>query len=173
MEEIWKDIIGYDGLYQVSNLGNVRSLNYRSKGITKNLKFYLIDGYPSLSLTKNGKYKTFKIHRLVGVCFVENKFNKSQINHINGVRNDNNFKNLEWVTNKENVIHGYNVLNRQISNETRIKISNSKLKKVIDTKNNIIFNSIIEACKYTNLTLSQLRKRLNGQTKNNTTFKYL
>ena len=173
MEEIWKDVIGYEGLYQVSNLGRIKSLNYRAKGISKIMKFSLLEGYPSLSLTNNGKYKTYKIHRLVANAFIINLNNKPQVNHKNGNRADNNVNNLEWVTNKENCIHGYKVLNRQVSLETRIKISNSRIKKVIDTKTNQIFNSTIDACHYTGMTFSKLRKRLNGQTKNNTTLKYL
>jgi hypothetical protein len=171
--EIWKDVIGYEGLYQVSNLGRIKSLNYRAKGICEIMKFSLLDGYPSLSLTKNGKYKTYRIHRLVANAFVYNLHNKPQVNHKNGNRADNNVDNLEWVTNQENCIHSFKVLNRQTSLETRIKISNSRIKKVINTKTNQIFNSTRDACQFTGMTFSKLRKRLNGQIKNNTTFKYL
>lgn len=173
MREIWKNIHGFEGKYQVSNYGNIKSLNYRAKGISKILKYSIIDGYPCLSLTLNGKYKTYRIHRLVANAFIENTLNKPQVNHINGNRADNNVNNLEWVTNKENIIHSYKVLNRKISQETKDKISIFRTKKVIDTKSNKIYNSTHEACKYFNLTFSQLRKRLNGQTKNNTTLKYL
>lgn len=171
--EIWKDVVGYEGLYQVSNLGNVKSLNYRSKGISKILKYSLLYGYPSLSLTKDGIYKTYRIHRLVAIAFIDNPNNKPQVNHKNGNRADNSLNNLEWVTNKENVIHAYKVLNRQISIETRNKLAAFKIKKVIDTESGKIFNSTLDACKYVDMTFSKLRKRLNGQTKNNTTLKYL
>lgn len=102
-EEIWKDIKGYERYYQVSNLGNIKNLKTK-----KTLKgFPNKKGYLSVKLYKLNANKTFFIHRLVAITFLENTFNKPQVNHINGVKTDNNVCNLEWCTNSENMNHRY------------------------------------------------------------------
>ena len=112
--EIWKPIKDYEGIYEISNLGRVKSLIRLKKG-AKNIT-YLIkekilkqnfdkDGYCIINLYKNSKLKTFKIHRLVAECFIKNIDNKKQVNHINGIKHDNRLENLEWCTTSENVIH--------------------------------------------------------------------
>lgn len=173
MQEIWKDIEGYGGFYQVSNYGKVKSTNYKKTGKEKILKSFLSDGYNVLSLSKNGQYKTFKVHRLVANAFIDNINNKPQVNHLNGIKTDNRVENLEWATNRENVIHSYNVLKRVITQDTRNKIALYRMKKVLDTKTGAIFSSTIEASLYFKLDKFRLRKMLNGQIKNKTTLKYL
>lgn len=104
MKEIWKDIKGYEGLYQVSNLGKVKSLK---KNII--LKPYIEKkGYLRIDLNKNGKSKHYLIHRLVAEAFIPNPLNKLQINHIDCNKQNNCINNLEWSTNLENAIHAYN-----------------------------------------------------------------
>lgn len=107
--ETWKDIIGFEGYYQVSNLGNVRSLdrfdgvNYRKGQIIKpTLKF---NGYLQVGLRKHMKRKYVSVHRLVATHFIDNPKNKSQINHIDCNKQNNKVDNLEWVTPKENQFH--------------------------------------------------------------------
>jgi len=103
--EIWKDVKGYEGYYKVSNLGNVKSLNYKRTGIPKNLK--LIDtvyGYKSVSL---GRSKRFLVHRLVAESFITNKFNKKIVNHKNFNKKDNRVENLEWCSQRENMLHAW------------------------------------------------------------------
>lgn len=125
MVEVWKDIKDYEGLYQVSNLGRVKSLdrfvvNRLLKGNIKITKtdFY---GYIPVSFTKNGKRKTFKVHRLVAKTFIDNNDNKPCVNHINGVKHDNVLSNLEWVTYKENFSHALNMgLRKKINYERSI-----------------------------------------------------
>lgn len=117
--EIWKDIYfiqdsvvyDYRGLYQVSNLGNVRSLERVINGRwgrTRRKSIMLKpkkdrDGYFNVTLCKNGKLKTFKLHRLVGYIFVSNPNNSPEINHINENKNCNEYWNLEWCTKPYNV----------------------------------------------------------------------
>lgn len=101
--EIWKDIQGYEGLYQVSNYGNVRSLNYRHHGGVHNLKqLELPEGYLFVNLYKNKKAKMFYVHRLVGQAFLENPHNYPEINHIDENKKNCKVNNLEWCSSKYN-----------------------------------------------------------------------
>ena len=106
--EIWKDIPGYEGLYQVSNYGNVKSLNYRgTKGKHKCLKQNTDKyGYKVVILANHGKYKSYKVHRLVASAFIENPNNYPQVNHLDENPANNNYLNLEWCTAKYNINYG-------------------------------------------------------------------
>lgn len=117
--EVWKDISGYEGLYQVSSFGKVRSLDRfvrgnrdnlrKQKGIT--LKPSLSNrGYHLVSLCKGGKSETCRVHRLVMQAFSEPVVGKDHINHKNGIKTDNRIENLEWCTPQENSVHAYRTL---------------------------------------------------------------
>lgn len=110
-KEIWKDIAGYEGKYQVSNLGNVRSLQYHNaKGIMRigYLKPAVDNkGYLRCALSKENKLKTFKVHRLVASAFIDNPDNLPQINHKDGNKLNNHVENLEWCNNSQNQLHAY------------------------------------------------------------------
>ena len=110
MKEIWKPIKDYEGLYEVSNLGNVRALNYHRQKIMKILKTkYTKDGYYETTLLKNSKPKSIRTHRLVAETFIEIPKNKPQVNHKNGNKLDNRVENLEWCTCKENIQHAIKI----------------------------------------------------------------
>lgn len=109
MEEIWKDVKGYEGMYQVSNLGRVKSLErqivgIKSKYIGERILKQSPDGkgYMMAWLYFKNKRTTVKVHRLVAEAFIPNPENKPQIDHINTVKTDNNVANLRWCTEKEN-----------------------------------------------------------------------
>lgn len=106
MNEVWKDIPGYEGRYQVSNLGNVRSLNWRLTGQTKNLFLKPHNqGYLQVELADNGKRKTYMVHRLVAICFVDGYTEGMLVNHKNENRTDNRAENLEWCTQSYNTAY--------------------------------------------------------------------
>lgn len=123
LEEIWKDIEEYEGLYQVSNLGNVKSLERTriSKcGSIANVKERILKpannrGYLMVVLCKNGKLKTYSIHRLVAQAFLDNPNNYEQINHIDEDKTNNNVSNLEWCDAKYNI--NYGTRNERISKQ--------------------------------------------------------
>lgn len=114
MEEVWKDVIGYEENYQVSNKGNIRSKDrWYNTPYLKNVHVVFRKGaavkprpnkygYLTVCLKKNSKGKTFPIHKLVALAFIENVSGKTCIDHINGNRTDNRVENLRWVTIKEN-----------------------------------------------------------------------
>lgn len=111
MTEIWKDIVGYEGLYQVSNLGRVKSLpkmaGFRSQPEKLTAIFVDKHGYHKANLYKNNTHKQVYVHILVAQAFVSNDDNKPQVNHKDGDKSHNFDTNLEWCTAKENVIHAY------------------------------------------------------------------
>ena len=103
MEEIWKDIEGYEGFYQVSNLGNVKTLNYRGYGGEKIMKKTLNNyGYEVVGL----KGKLFLVHRLVAKAFIPNPKDYPIINHKDEIKNNNSVDNLEWCDYKHNANYG-------------------------------------------------------------------
>lgn len=106
MEEIWKDVVGYEGLYQVSNIGNVKSLNWRGLGKPKNL--YLKPhnkGYLQVELAKDGNKKCYTVHQLVATAFIPNPNNLAQINHKDEDKKNNRVDNLEWCTRSYNAAY--------------------------------------------------------------------
>ncbi len=108
--EIWKDIEGYEGKYQISNFGNVKSLEtwtgdkyIKREKILKNVVYG--NGYYYVCLSKKGEVKKHKVNRLVAQAFIPNPENKPFTNHIDGDKLNNNVNNLEWCTQSENMKH--------------------------------------------------------------------
>jgi hypothetical protein len=105
MKEIWKDIKEYEGLYQVSNMGKVKSLRRIHGIINKILSNHLTRGYYSVKLSVNRKEKDFNVHRLVANAFIPNPLAKPCVNHRDANKCNNEFTNLEWCTHQENMDH--------------------------------------------------------------------
>ena len=117
--EIWKDIPDYNGLYQASNLGNIKSLKREHYVPSTNKKIWILkekilkpglskDGYKCVVLTKNNVRKTYKVHKLIMLTFTKTQKYRTYINHKDGNKLNNNVENLEWCTNSENIKHAYN-----------------------------------------------------------------
>lgn len=132
MSEEWRDIPGYEGKYQVSNMGNVRALYYKkAQKLNPRILIPRVGkcGYLYVVLSKEGKVKTFKNHRLVAQAFIPNNENKPQVNHKDGDKNNNCVYNLEWVTALENNLHAINVLGKNFARWHKFD-KNEKSKKV-------------------------------------------
>lgn len=173
--EIWKDVVGYEGLYQVSNLGNVKSLNFNRSGQEKLLKlsvnkFYT---YPQVKLYKNEVKKCLKVHRILAQAFIPNPLNLPYINHINAIRTDNRLENLEWITHAENIQHAFNIGTKSFTELTRAAVIKANSKKVINIKTNQLYDSIKIASEENNMSVSRLSSRLTGRVVNDTNLRYL
>lgn len=113
MEEIWKDIEGYEGLYQVSNLGRVKRIMFINNRTSKTINKILSNGkldknqYIQLKLSKDNNKKDIYLHRLVAQAFIPNPNHYSDINHIDGNKCNNRVDNLEWCTHKVNIQHAH------------------------------------------------------------------
>lgn len=111
MEEIWKNIKDYEGIYQISNMGNIRSLDRVVKLANGNerhikgkmLRIHMVSGYLMVSLYKNGKRSNILVHRLVASNFLKNEKNLPEVNHIDHCKTNNKSSNLEWCTRDYNI----------------------------------------------------------------------
>lgn len=105
--ELWKPISGYEGLYEISCFGRIKSLAKNGKKERMLKSSSNGQGYRHVVLCKNDIKKTIDIHRLVASAFVPNPEGKIQINHIDGVKGNNFYSNIEWCTQSENITHAY------------------------------------------------------------------
>lgn len=119
-EEIWKDIPEYEGIYQASNFGRIRSLKRRAPRILKQ-SFRKEDGYNRVNLFKDGKGKNCQVHRLIALAFLPNPDNKPTVDHIDKNKTNNNIENLRWATSSEQ--NEYKKGNKiEQSNLTKMKV---------------------------------------------------
>lgn len=165
-KEIWKDIPGYEGLYQVSNIGRVKSLArditdtrktcHRKERILKLIKDKY--GYNVVCLRKNGNPQNMKVHRLVAMAFIPNPYDLPMVNHKNEIRNDNHVENLEWCDAKYNVNYG-----NAIAKILKAKKENGAYsceKKVIC--NGVVYNSMTDCADALSVSVQNIYRWVNG-----------
>ncbi len=164
--EKWKDIKNYEGYYQISNFGQVRSLDrYITNSLGRKRKYnsrfcelrIRNNGYVYVELSKDNIAKKFNVHRLVAIHFINNPNNKPYVNHINGDKKDNHYRNLEWVTERENTLHAY-------ENGLMKKFHRGRRVVQVDMSGLIIsdYKSIGKASKITGIQASGIRNACEG-----------
>jgi len=174
MKETWVDIDGYVGLYQVSNLGNIRSFLREGEPRLLTIIVHKI-GYGSIKLRYNGIAKKYAIHRLVAIAFIDNPNGKPEVNHIDGNKMNNKVDNLEWVTRSENQYHAYSTGLKKPAKSTRGGKYNSRSKpvlQIISEKSMIHWDGINEAAKNLNLSAGNISAVCLGKLKTCGGFKW-
>lgn len=184
MEEIWRDIVGYEHYYQVSNLGRIKTcdkllLDASSNTILikgKLLKSVTVGKYKGITLYKNNVGKSTRTHRLVAEAFIPNPDNKPQVNHIDADKANNNLSNLEWVTISENIKHAFamGLMNNFARKRHKFKKGgtshNGKL--VVNLETGIYYDSCKKAAEVYGVSKTCLRSMLIGKTYNRSSFIY-
>lgn len=154
VEEIVRDIPGYEGLYTIDIFGNVKRKINNAEMKQRFNKF----GYVNVSLTKDGKQKQHKVHRLIAQAFILNPQNKKQVNHIDGNKSHNVVWNLEWNTPKENVNHAY-----------KLGLCHSKgarKTKVVCIETGIVYLSVTDASRDMGILRTSIFNVLSGLSEN-------
>lgn len=177
--EIWKPVPGYEGFYEVSSIGRVRSVDhYVNSGNGRKLRkgrvlsqSISIHGYYFVHLSKINKQKSPTVHRLVALAFHPNPENKICVNHKDGVRTNNHISNLEWCTHKENTRHLFDVLGGYTHTEEAKYIISEKLKEskkkyskpVTCIEDNLTFPSLSSAALYYDITPAAVLARIRAK----------
>ena len=174
-KEVWADIKGYEGLYQISTFGNVKSLSRsvkHSNGGTKILRERMLKtkinsttGYKEISLSKDGKQKYHLIHKLIAEAFIDNPHRLPVVNHIDGCKTNNDIFNLEWATYSENIRHAFanGLSHNNMTNEISRAGNEVQKKQVRCIDDDLVFDSAREAADYYGVQLSNLSKVCNGK----------
>lgn len=167
-QEIWKDIPGYEGIYQASNFGRIRSLD--RVVLNRNIKNHVKgrvrvaspdqDGYLGLTLSKNGIHKSFHVHRLVAITFIPNPENKLEVNHIDLNKQNNRVDNLEWCTRLENERHSRNNSNKDL-------MTNKRCKPIKCIETGKMFRSVSAASKALGISTWFIEKSISNRSKSN------
>ena len=139
---VWKDVVGYEGIYKVNNLGDVMRIS-KNKLLTPYVGVKS-KGYMYVKLSRDGISKKKALHRVVAEAFLPNNSNCSEVNHKDGDKANNSVSNLEWVTRSQNELHSYAILNK----DTGKKLSREQRDSIVYMKD------------YLNLTFVEIAKRL-------------
>jgi hypothetical protein len=176
--EIWKLIPEYGNMFEVSNMGRIKSKertywngHKQCRCKEKIRKQTICYGYFVCSFSWEGKKQVMRVHRLIANAFIPNPEKKEEVNHINGIRNDNRLENLEWATPKENQVHSWEKLGRKSPSR---KNNNKRCRIVKCDTLDIYFPSVCEAKRQLGLN-ANINKVLNGERKHTQglTFRYI
>lgn len=159
MKEIWKEVYGFDHLYEISNQGRLRTKYAGKRGYVKDYSFINpLDnghGYLRFNLRLNHKQKTVYVHQLVAEAFIDNPFGYKEINHKDENKKNNCVDNLEWCDHKYN--QNYGSLGQ--------KISTAHCRKIRCIENGMVFESLTDAAKTLNVAKTAISNCLNGRSK--------
>lgn len=164
--EIWKPINGYEGIYEISNHGRVKTLSrdvINNRPVKEAIKKLDFNGpYPSVGLSKNGKLITRRVHRLVANAFIPNPECKNQVNHKDTNKRNNHASNLEWCSSNENMKHAYDngllkIPDNSGENNSRSKLTSSQVKIIRDSNKSV--NEIANAFSISRCTVFDIRAR--------------
>ena len=176
MEIEWKEVAGYEGLYEVSNTGKVRTIGHFTRGHRippreLKVKTHKSQRYARARLYKDGISKDLAVHRLVAAAFVQNPHNKPQVNHIDGDRTNNNASNLEWCTQAENNRHA---IDNGLQNPYIAIEATKKPVLQIDLEGNIVkkWDSLTDAARTLRLQVSNISHCCSGRIKTTGGFKW-
>lgn len=174
-EEIWKDVVGYEGLYKISSLGRIKSLNFKTfvgrdaNGVfIRKVHEHIMkpqiskSGYSKIVLKKDGKNFNTSIHRIVSIAFIENKNSLPFVNHINEIKCDNSVSNLEWCTHLYNCNHGTRSARQKQSMINNKKLSIQVIKMTKDMIEIETYPSISEAGRQNNIRIQGICGCING-----------
>lgn len=172
--EVWRDVKGYKGLYQISSKGRLKSLSRpvrHARGGFRVTKQRIIEprkgkrGYFVFTLSKEGQSSQRYAHRLIAIAFIPNPEGKPHINHRNGVKDDNRIKNLEWCTHQENHLHRFRALGYRHSKkviESTIKKGYANGKRTRCTETGVIYRSAQEASEKTGIAMTSIARARRG-----------
>ena len=175
--EQWDNVVGYEGLYMVSNMGRIKSVKFGKENMLR--QSFNTWGYLMVGICRNGISVTKSVHRLVAAHFLPNPENKPQINHKNGVKTDNKVTEIEWVTNKENSAHAWSTGLIRVTEAQVIKMRNAKKGKthlgklVLNLQTGVYYDSVKDAAFSLGLKRTTLGNMLVGRNKNRTSFIYV
>lgn len=172
--EYWKNIKGFENVYQISSLGRVKSLArkvMRSNGVSMNIKERILKtcltstGYEHAVLQNGLKTKHFAVHRLVALAFIPNPENKEQVNHKDGVKTNNTVSNLEWATRSENEKHAHRIglKNWSGENASRAKLKEKQVLQIRQNELNLSQRKLAEKYNVSRSTIRSILNRKNWQ----------